>query len=127
MENEQLLIGFMSFTTSFDYCSTGGVGSRERPVRSYRYYLLNLEFDIELYHLEEVIIGFADIVDPDERLSMLRHADAISGIELHRLLRAGVIERLFVISEYRCDGFDIFRHYRLMVSRSQAVWRRGTY
>ena len=113
----------MSFTASLDYCSAGGVGSREGPVRSYRYYLLNLELDIELYHLEEAIIGLADVVDPDERLSMLRHADAISGIELHRLLRAGVIEGPFVVSEDGCDSFDIFRHYRFMVSRLLAVWR----
>ena len=93
------MIGFVSFTTCFDYCGPGRVGSREGPVRSYRYDLLNLELDIELYHLEEAVIGLADIVDSNERLSMLRHADAISGIELHRLLRAGVIEGLFVVSD----------------------------
>ena len=104
------MIGFVSFTVSFDYCGAGRVGSREGPIRSYRYDLLNLELDIEFHHLEEAVIGLADIVDPHERLSMLRHADAISGIELHRLLRAGVIEGLFVVSEGGCDSFDIFGH-----------------
>ena len=113
----------MSFTASLDYCSAGGVGSCEGPVRSYRYYLLDLELDIELYYLEEAIIGLADVVDPDERLSMLRHAYAISGIELHRLLRAGIIKSPFVVSEDGCDSFNIFRHYRFMVSRLLTIWR----
>ena len=113
----------MSFTASLDYCSAGGVGSREGPVRGHRYYLLNLKLDVELYHLEEAIIGLADVFDPDERLSMLRHADAISGIELHRLLRAGIIEGPFVASEGGSDSFDIFRHYRSMVNRLLVVWR----
>ena len=104
------MIGFVSFTASFDYCGAGRVGSREGPVRSYRYDLLNLELDVELYHLEKAIIGLADVVDPNERLSMLRHVDTISGIELHGLLRAGVVEGLFVIMEGGCDSFDIFGH-----------------
>ena len=104
------MIGFVSFTAFFDYCGAGRVGSREGPVRSYRYDLLNFELDTELYHLEEAVIGLANVVDPNEGLSMLRHADTISGIELHRLLHAGVIEGLFIISEGGCDRFDIFGH-----------------
>lgn len=117
------MIGFVSFTAFSDYRGAGRVGSRESPVRSYRYDLLNLELDIKLHHLEEAVIGLADIVDPNERLSMLRHADTISGIELHRLLDAGVIEGFFVVLESGCDSFDIFGHYHFMVSRLQAVCR----
>ena len=117
------MIGFVPFTPFFDYCCAGRVGSRKGPVRSYRYDLLDLELDIELYHLKEALVGLADIVDPNERLSMLRHADTISSIELHRLLRAGVIEGLFVVSEGGCDSFDIFGHYHFMISRLQAVCR----
>ena len=104
------MIGFVSFTAFFDYCGASRVGPREGPVRSHRYDLLNFELDTELYHLEEAVIGLADVVDPNESLSMLRHADTISGIELHRLLRAGVIEGLFIVSESGCDRFDIFGH-----------------
>ena len=104
------MIGFVFFAAFFDYCGASRVGSREGPVRSYRYDLQNLELDTELYHLEEAVIGLADVVDPNERLSMLRHADTISGIELHHLLRAGVIEGLFIVSEGGCDRFDIFGH-----------------
>ena len=104
------MIGFVSFTAFFDYCGAGRVGSREGPVRSHRYDLLDLEFDVKLYHLEEAIIGLADVVDPNKRLSMLRHADTISGIELHGLLRAGVIQGFFIILKGGCDSFDIFGH-----------------
>ena len=66
LKDKQPLIGLMSFTAAFDDRSAFRVGPREGPVRSHRHDLLDLELDVEFYHLEEPVIGFAHVFNADE-------------------------------------------------------------
>ena len=111
LEHKQLLISFVTYPSSSDIGGAGRVRSCESPIRRDRHYLLYVELDIELYHGKETFIGFAHVVDPNEGLRVLRHTDAILGIEVDGIVRACAVQRFLIAVQDSSDGLDIFRHY----------------
>ena len=124
LEYKELLVSFVAYPSSSDIGCSGGVCSCESPVRRDRHYLLYVELDVELYHGEETLIGLAHVVDPNEGLGVLRHTNAILGIEVDGILRTCAIQRFLVAVQDSSDGLDIFRHYLILSAHSWLRSRR---